>query len=279
MLNLLSSQSNGAGVHAFRHTVEMSTLAERLVQALDEAGKTQSDLARELKVTRSAVAQWCSGETEPTGKNTRRAAKFLGRPSEWLETGRGKGSSIRRSDSEFVDTPSVHYLREGEHGGVSTLARYRPKFPGGMPDIDVSAGAGPGGLPLPTAVDSGGIMYSGDAVRGEIVLPDYLVAEFTRAPSALLHWIRVRGDSMSGTVEPGDRVGVDTSDTAIGGGGVFVIRDWDGEIQVKRLRKAGNATPAMVIIVSDNEKQGNATVTADTVTIIGRVVARISRVG
>lgn len=162
---------------------------------------------------------------------------------------------------------------------VSTQKRYQPHRPGGMPDIDVSAGAGPGGLPLPDVHRNGAVVFSADAVRGEIVLPDYVLVEFTRADPGRIHWIRVRGDSMEGTLEPGDRVGVDTTDTSIGQGGVFVIRDSDGEILVKRLRKVRGSDTSEIEIISDNPKQGNDVVASQDIAVIGRVVAKIARVG
>lgn len=212
---------------------------------------------------------------------SRKYARWFGGNMLWLFHGKGThGAHIDSADlAASLDDGRAEGLRD-DPDGVSSEKMYKGKLPGASPDIDVSAGAGPGGLPLPALPTSGtGVVYSADAVRGEIVLPDYVVAEFTRAKPGRIHWIRVRGDSMEGTLSGGDRVAVDTTDTAIGGGGIFVIRDWDGEVMVKRLRKVPGSDPVHVEIVSDNPKQGNHTVPSETITVIGRVVARLSRIG
>lgn len=158
--------------------------------------------------------------------------------------------------------------------GVSTLRPFSGEVPGSSPDIDTSAGAGPGGLPAPSVLPSGEVVYSADAVRGEILMPDYLLSEFTRAKAPRVHWIKVRGDSMEPTLLPGERVMVDTTDQKFGQGGVFVIRDPDGEILVKRLRKLKDGE---IELVSDNPKQPPMVHRADEIGILGRVVGRLAR--
>lgn len=211
----------------------------------------------------------------------RKYARWFGGNMLWLF--HGKGGADAHIDSEAIAASLDDGRAEGSRDdpdGVSSEKIYKGKLPGASPDIDTSAGAGPGGLPLPALPPSGtGVVYAADAVRGEIVLPDYVLAEFSRAKAGRIHWIRVRGDSMEPTLNPGDRVAVDTTDAAIGPGGVFVIRDLDGEIMVKRLRKVPGSEPASIEIVSDNPKQGSDTVLAETVTVIGRVVARLARIG
>lgn len=233
-------------------------LGKRVAATREAKGLTQEQLAEAAGMKQSAIGE--------------------------IEAGRVRRPKKLREIAAALDCDEGFLL--GEHpredafsvGSVSTEKPYQPRIPGGSPDIDLAVGLGPGGRAAPAVTEKGGVVYSADAVRGEIVLPGYLLAEFTRAGSQFIHWFRTRGDSMEGTIDPGDRVGADTTDTAIAGGGVFVIRDWDGEIQVKRLRKIA-ADGGRIEIVSDNPKQGNQTVNGDQITILGRVVARISRVG
>lgn len=159
--------------------------------------------------------------------------------------------------------------------GVSTLVAYEGKAPGAMPDVDVTAGAGPGDVAAPHVMPNGGVVYSADAVRGELVLPGYLLGEYTHAEAGRVHVVRVRGDSMETTLSSGDRVLVDTTDIRLGQGGVFVFLDPDGEVVVKRLAKAGRGE---VEAVSDNPKQPSRTYRADEIGIIGRAVARLCRI-
>lgn len=171
-------------------------------------------------------------------------------------------------DRHSIDSDDLSKL------GVSTLRPFSGEVPGSSPDIDISAGAGPGGLPAPAVLPSGEVVYSADAVRGEILMPDYLLSEFTRAKAPRVHWIKVRGDSMEPTLLPGERVMVDTTDQRFGQGGVFVIRDPDGEILVKRLRKLKDGE---IELVSDNPKQPPIVHRADEIGILGRVVGRLAR--
>lgn len=244
-------------------------VAAWIKEALDYATMNQKDLANELGTSDSVVSSMVSPSSTRQFKieEINKISEITKYPTTRLFISPSHGSTVARRQLE-------RSLRDA--GYVSTVDDYQSKLPGASPDIDTSAGAGPGGLSLPEQTD-GGIAYQADAVRGEIVLPDYLLMEFTRAKPGRVHWIRVRGDSMAETLEPGDRVGVDTTDTAIGQGGVFVIRDADGEILVKRLRK--QAGEGRIEIVSDNPKQGNSVVSAEEISIIGRVVARITRVG
>lgn len=197
---------------------------------------------------------------------------LLGTPDDGDE---GDFRDFERIPITKFDQPDTEFQPTDTHPGVSTISPYRGNLPGSSPDIDVSAGAGPGGLPLPASLPHGGVVFSSDAVRGEILLPDYLLSEFTRSIASRIHWIKIRGDSMEPSLLPGERVMVDTTDTSIGQGGIFVLRDPDGEIIVKRLRKAGDG---LVELVSDNPKQGVRQVEGNDILVVGRVVGRLARV-
>lgn len=207
---------------------------------------------------------------------------------QWLNFGIGSPDDQFRKDGQsLVSTfdPDAPDVGAGEFdpsslGGVSTDHVYSPEVQGASPVIDTRAGAGPGSIGLPAVSPSGGIIYSEDAVVGEILLPGYLQHELSHAPSGRVHWIRVRGDSMEPSLKGGDHVAVDTTDTSIGPGGIFVARNGDGEIIVKRFYRIPKTDPPQIEVRSDNEKvEPPRVVDADWLTIIGRVVAKIARVG
>lgn len=217
----------------------------------------------------------------PSAEHLERLARFLG--SSVSELMLDPSSEQKRvplgqefePDPEF-DDGTRHSIDSDDLSklGVSTIRPFAGDIPGSSPDIDTSAGAGPGGLPAPSVLPTGEVVYSADAVRGEILMPDYLLSEFTRAKAPRVHWIKVRGDSMEPTLLPGERVMVDTTDQQFGQGGVFVIRDPDGEILVKRLRKLKDGE---IELVSDNPKQPPMVHRADEIGILGRVVGRLAR--
>uniref|UniRef100_UPI003075AF9D S24 family peptidase n=3 Tax=Proteus TaxID=583 RepID=UPI003075AF9D len=72
---------------------------------------------------------------------------------------------------------------------------------------------------------------------------------FGSRPANSVKVINVRGDSMSGTIEPGDLIFVDISIDYIDGDGIYVF-SFDGNIHVKRLQ----IVPDEVIVLSDNPK-------------------------
>ena len=65
------------------------TFKDRLIEALDLAEMSQSDLARHLKVKPQSVQQWVSGKSEPRGKRAKDIAQALGVEEVWLLTGYG----------------------------------------------------------------------------------------------------------------------------------------------------------------------------------------------
>jgi SOS-response transcriptional repressor LexA len=253
-----------------------------LAPFLKTAGVSQEALAEDMGKSRATVNRIANGHTKLTpqiAKDIARSLSKIGRATFTskviLEAGADALEDPQRvSDDQWDPAAPDGDIQDVQADGVSTLRPYRGKLAGASPDIDVSAGAGPGGMPLPASIDSGGVVYSADAVRGEILLPPYLLSEFTRATAARIHWVAVRGDSMTPTLLPGERVMVDTTDTAIGQGGVFVLRDPDGEVLVKRLRKLKGGE---IEVVSDNDRQGNAVHAANDISIIGRVVGRLGR--
>lgn len=70
--------------------LDMSTLAERLVEARTEAGISQAELGRACGVTRSSVWQWENGYTSDMKmEHIFKAADRLGVRDRWLALGQG----------------------------------------------------------------------------------------------------------------------------------------------------------------------------------------------
>lgn len=130
-----------------------------------------------------------------------------------------------------------------------------------------------------SSVSVNGVSYSADAVVGEISMPPFMYASFTTGRADAIHWLRVNGDSMESTLNGGDWVAINTRDTSIGQGGVFAFRDDNGDILIKRLRRVRGSIPLMIAVISDNPKEKTDQARADQITIIGRIVARISGIG
>lgn len=104
----------------------MSTTGQRLAQAMDEQGWTQSDLAREVGVTQGAISKIIKGETS----NSRLLPKLAVRLKvslPWLLT-QTDDRSVDASDLAFSDEDRewlnvLHRLQKRDRYAVLQLAR------------------------------------------------------------------------------------------------------------------------------------------------------------
>lgn len=88
------------------------TRAERIRMARRQMGWSQQQLAEQLGVRRSAVANWeASGGAHPSSANLERLANLLHVAHEWLATGRGEMQlpghwhGVPVADAELVEDP------------------------------------------------------------------------------------------------------------------------------------------------------------------------------
>src|SRR5487761_46063 len=108
-------------------------------------------------------------------------------------------------------------------------------------ELDVRAAAGDG------------LVGDGVKIVEEWALPSAMVRQYSTAPSTELRIITVMGDSMEPTLQPGQRVLVDTGDRTPTPPGIFVV--WDGlGLVVKRVQTLAHSEPMRVKITSDNPK-------------------------
>lgn len=71
--------------------LNMSSLQERIKQALDTCNMKPAALAKKAKVSRATVSLWVNGPTQRIeGENLTRAAAALGVNAHWLATGEGQ---------------------------------------------------------------------------------------------------------------------------------------------------------------------------------------------
>lgn len=80
---------------------------------------------------------------------------------------------------------------------------------------------------------------------------------------------------MSPSINPGDRVIIDTKQNYFGPDGVYVFDEGDGEPRVKRLQKILRSN--QVAVISDNSIHQTQNIDIEELRIIGRVVGRIHR--
>ncbi|MEW7314656.1 S24 family peptidase [Buttiauxella gaviniae] len=106
--------------------------------------------------------------------------------------------------------------------------------------LDVSASAGEGYVSGSDVVD---------IIHSIVYNAEHAAALFGGRPESAVKVINVRGDSMSGTLEPGDLIFVDVAVRQFDGDGIYVF-GFDDKIHVKRLQMV----PDRILVLSDNTK-------------------------
>lgn len=220
--------------------------SERLAQAMKHAGYTQGRLAKDVGMAQSSVNKLLK---EANGsRKTVEIASVLGVRAEWLSTGDGEMelSGTREAPALYQVKPSLNGI-------------YREDV------LDVKASAGPGSLVTSDFVETiRAIEYTNDQAR----------ALFGNRPATNVKVITVNGDSMEGTISPGDQIFVDTGVTHFDGDGVYVFV-FGKTLHVKRLQMQRDR----LAVISDNpiyEKWYVEAGDEDTFYVMAKVLLRQS---
>ncbi|WP_133497383.1 XRE family transcriptional regulator [Klebsiella oxytoca] len=193
--------------------------SERLAQAMKRAGYTQGRLAKDVGMAQSSINKLLK---EANGsRKTVEIASVLGVRPEWLSTGEGEMAS--RGAREPT---ALHQVKPSLNG------IYRVDV------LDVKASAGPGAIVTSDFIETiRAIEYTTEQAR----------ALFGNRPATHVKVITVNGDSMDGTISPGDQIFVDTSVTHFDGDGVYVFV-FGKTLHVKRLQMQRDR----LAVISDN---------------------------
>ncbi|HBZ9066341.1 TPA: helix-turn-helix transcriptional regulator [Citrobacter freundii] len=193
--------------------------SERLGHAMDVAGYTQARLAKDVGMAQSSVNKLLKGANG--SRKTVEIASVLGVRPEWLSTGQGEmlESGIREANALYQIKPVMNEV-------------YRVDV------LDVKASAGPGSLVTSDFIETiRAIEYTTEQAR----------ALFGNRPADNVKVITVNGDSMDGTISPGDQIFVDTGVTHFDGDGVYVFV-FGKTLHVKRLQMQRDR----LAVISDN---------------------------
>jgi hypothetical protein len=89
----------------------VKTAKERIIEALQRAGKRPVDLARELDLERGTVSEMLKKPGDPPVKYIEAAIKLTGFSYEWITTGMGEiEDGVIEHDHASMQEPSVDYL-------------------------------------------------------------------------------------------------------------------------------------------------------------------------
>lgn len=182
------------------------------------AGMSQGALAKSSGVAQPTIWRLASGNARGSTKIVE-IANALGVRSEWLSTGQGP----MREDGQ---QPQSQLTKTGD----SDVFR--------LDVLDLTVSAGPGIINQEFVEILHSVEYAPAEARHMF---DGRKAENIRI-------INVRGDSMSGTIEPGDLLFVDISVKNFDGDGIYAFL-YDDTAHVKRLQKMKDK----LLVISDNK--------------------------
>lgn len=263
----------------------MATAGDRLRQARTRAGyRTASEAADALDTPRGTYIGHENG-SRPIGTAQAKVygAKFNVRP-EWILFDISEvstGEEPRRIPLSEWDPAAPDPINPdltpttGSHTGTRGIPE------GTIPQIDVTAGMGAGGV---TVVSDGvpgvcGMTFSAESVSDYWRLPTAFVAGLG-AKITDLAFLPVQGDSMLPTLEDGEVIAADTRHRWPSPDGIYALADEFGGVIVKRLQVVSppGQEPIMVDVISDNPHHKTKTWPAADLRILGRVVIRVGRV-
>ena len=185
----------------------------------------------------------------------------------------GDRRTVSADGSEAEPTP----------GGSVPRPELRPFFPeasGSVPEIDPKLLSSHKTESVRTfyALPSRSGTKTGHPVLGHWMFPPaYVQHELGADPESLIV-LGMMGDAMRPTLLSGDRVVVDTSQNRVGGDGLYVFDDWEGNPQIRRMIHVLAMQPPRLRVLADNPLHEDVEIEADKIRIIGRVVGRVSRV-
>ena len=264
----------------------MDTIGKRIKHLRHAVfGQTQEEFAAALKphvdggITRGAIGNWERDQGIKT-ENLTMIARVTGAPLDWLANGRGKApqtpADLSRRASIFATfdpddaEPDVPFEAEApdniDPDGVPVIP------PGGIVEVNVRGGTGPGGELQHVYRRDGDEFRAVDAIKPDPwVFPGWFMQDVLRARPEHILALETQGDSMEPTIDPGAVVFIDTRHTIPSPDGVYAIRDRWGLIQVKRLETFGEARSHLRVV---SDKDGRAvSMPMDEVAIVGKVIA------
>lgn len=205
---------------------------DRVADRMKALGLTAAEISRRIGVSRATVSFWLNGVNEATGKNLSALAAALATTPEWLSEGK-----VRNLKDVITLTTlgGLNYAPPKFESNASVLGYIEPwddKTP-----IDEDEVAIPLLKDVRVAAGSGEIseeFFTGKKIR----MGKYTLRNRGVDPANAI-CVTVSGNSMEPALPDGSTVGMDTAQTAIKDGKVYVIKH-DGELRVKQVyRRTG----------------------------------------
>uniref|UniRef100_UPI00082BB79F S24 family peptidase n=1 Tax=Snodgrassella sp. CFCC 13594 TaxID=1775559 RepID=UPI00082BB79F len=218
----------------------MNTLAERIRSRLNALEKTQAALGKYCKIKAPSVSKWMNGSTKTLrGQNLLRAAEFLECDPDWLAEGRGFWQKKSLANTTLDNNQKSEF----------ELVAIGPLF---LNNYIINTSD------IQSTISS--IQYTEEQYRRVFAAKDPQEIQITN----------IKVDNMSGTLEPGDLVFVDTSITKYDGDGIYLFV-FSNHLHLKRLQMMGST----LLVISDNRQYKNWEISQKdkpSLTVLGKVL-------
>lgn len=242
----------------------MATMGERLQAARIAAGYSSAAKAAEaFGIPASTYRSHENGQNEFSADDAKRYGKKFKVSPGYLLTG-DKDSTEEIGDSATgMTVSSVNGLTNIDGGDI--------------PEIDLVAGLGGGGIAATEISSHRGISFAAEVVRTSWRVPEWVLHKLNAKPHHIACF-PCQGDSMWPTVDDGDVVFVDTRHRVPSPPAIYALADQWGGIVVKRLEIVSGPRDdtVKVRVSSDNEKYLPQEVTLDEIFIVGRYIGRFA---
>lgn len=203
--------------------------------------------AQAIDASEGGVRKWFTHSTKPSFDKVVRISRLYGVNLEWLATGEGP---------QYPEHPEP--ARQPVCEPVVVSAQQFTEAFALIPGYHVSVSTGHGELP------------TNEKVKRHLAFRHKWL-RFRGLDAASLVVVFAHGDSMEPTIHSNNSLLVNTDDTKLTDGAIFVLRV-DDELYAKRLQKRFDGS---IELISDNKEYNNQVVRADEVNqlhIIGKVV-------
>ena len=248
-------------VYTLCENSHMTTLGSRLREAREAAGFKSARAAairHGWKVSTYSAHE--NGQNEYGPDEAKSYSKAFKTKASWLLTNEGEPPARKHAPQPDIEPEFL-----GDFGSDD----------GGIVEIDVRAGMGAGEFSDREVRVNGELR---DRVKSESWhFPETFVRGDLRSSPNRIIIAETQGDSMLPTIQPGERVVIDTAHNLPSPDGIYAIRDRYEGIQVKRLQVLRRGDPPRILIISDNEAHPNEEVGADEIAIVGRVICSLRR--
>jgi len=215
---------------------EIAPFGVRLGLIMRQFGSV-AELARAIGVSDNAIYKWIAGRGQPSLGSLVAIAAAAGVSVEWLATGRESPPPSRAAAAPAASRPAGHiYPPRGELKVVGTR---------------------------------GGIIRNPQIVDWLAFRLEWLEGITQKGAGDQVMLLQAAGDAMAPTINDGDLLIVDLTQTRLRQDGIHVLRDGT-DLMVRRLyRQRGGA---VVTVRGDNPAYEQASVAAAKLRIVGRVV-------